>query len=96
MTAVLRRVATIRNPEGLHLRAAGQFVRLANRFRCQIRVSCDGQEADGRSILDLTILAAGCGKRLDLEASGPDADEAILALAILVEAGFYEVAQEES
>jgi len=92
MTITRQREATIQSAEGLHLRAASQFVSLANRFRCEVHVSCDGHKANGKSILDLTILAAECGRRLALEASGPDADEAIIALALFVEAGFYEVA----
>jgi len=91
MTITKRREATIQSAEGLHLRAAGEFVRLANRFRCEIHVSYNGNRANGKSILDLMILAAECGRRLALEASGPDADEAIIALALFVEAGFYEV-----
>jgi phosphocarrier protein len=37
----------------------------------------------------MTTLAAECGTMLDLEASGPDAEEALVALADLVAAGFH-------
>jgi PTS HPr component phosphorylation site len=47
-------------------------------------------ERNGKSILDLTTLAAECGTRLDLEACGPDAVAAVEALAVLVAARFYE------
>ena len=78
-TAVARRQVEITNRLGLHLRAADQFVRLARRFQCEIRVHYQGKECNGKSILDLTILAAVCGTRLDLEACGPDAFAAIEA-----------------
>lgn len=75
---------------GLHLRAAGRFVRLAQQFRAEVRVSCGDRQVDGKSILDLATLAAECGTRLDIEASGPDAAEALAALAALVAARFHE------
>ncbi len=49
-----------------------------------------GNERNGRSIPDLTILAAAGGRRVDLLACGPDAVAAALALAVLVGARFYE------
>ena len=90
----LNRQAEVRNTLGLHLRAADQFVRLARQFRSEIRVSCGDKQVDGKSILELTTLAAECGTRLRLEASGPDASTAIDALEGLIDAGFYEAAEE--
>ena len=87
---VARRQVEITNALGLHLRPADKFVRLASRFQSEIRVSSDGQEINGKSILDLTTLAAECGTRLDLVARGPDAEEAVAALEELVLARFYE------
>ncbi len=45
-----------------------------------IPVACGGRDASGKSILDLTTLAAQCGSRLELEADGPDAEAALDAL----------------
>ena len=50
--AVLRQGIEITNSLGLHLRAADQFVRLALQFQANVRVTCDGNAANGRSILD--------------------------------------------
>jgi phosphocarrier protein len=84
--------AEIVNEHGLHLRAADRFVRLAKQFRADVRVRCDGRPpVDGKSILDLAILAAVCGTALELEAEGPDAEAAIAALAELVRSGFLEL-----
>jgi phosphocarrier protein len=85
------RQVKVSNPLGLHLRAAVQFVRLAGQFRADVRVVCEGRQGSGRSILDLTTLAAGCGSRLELEADGPDAEIAVAALAQLIERRFDEV-----
>jgi phosphocarrier protein HPr len=86
--SVSRRQVEIKNELGLHLSPAMKFVRLASQFQSEIRVSHNGKEINGKSILDLTLLAAECGAKLDLEASGPDAADAVDALARLVESQF--------
>jgi phosphocarrier protein HPr len=89
-TTVARRQVEITNSLGLHLRPADKFVKLALRYQAEIRVHYNGNQFNGKSILDLTTLAAECGTRLELEARGPDAAQAIEALADLVSARFYE------
>ena len=87
---VVRRQVEILNSLGLHMRPADKFVKLALQFQSEIRVTHNGNEFNGKSILDLTSVAAECGTRLELEARGPDAAEAIAALAELVAARFHE------
>jgi phosphocarrier protein HPr len=87
---VARRQVEITNPLGLHMRPADKFVKLALQYRSEIRVVHNGNTFNGKSILDLTSLAAECGTRLELEASGPDAEDALAALAELVLARFHE------
>jgi phosphocarrier protein len=70
---------------GLHLRVASQFVRLSQQFQSEIRVFCNGRAANGKSVLDLITLGAGCGACLEIEINGPDADDAIATLCSLVE-----------
>jgi phosphocarrier protein HPr len=86
--SVVRRQVEVTNELGLHLTPAMRFVKLAGQFQSEIRVSHNGKEINGKSILDLTLLAAECGTRLDLQASGPDAEQAVGALARLVESQF--------
>ncbi|HEX8203028.1 MAG TPA: HPr family phosphocarrier protein [Isosphaeraceae bacterium] len=90
---VARRQVEILNAYGLHLRPADKFVRLAYQFQAEIRVHYKGHAYNGKSILDLTSLAAECGTRLDLEARGPDAEAALAALADLVAARFHETGE---
>lgn len=87
MTA--REVAVV-NALGLHARAAARFVKVASRFRSQIRVTRGQQTTDGKSILGLLLLAAARGSQLTITADGPDEAEAIAALCGLVERGFEE------
>jgi phosphocarrier protein len=87
---VVRRQVEILNSLGLHMRPADKFVKLATQYRSEIRVIHNGNEFNGKSILDLTSVAAECGTRLELEARGLDAAEAIVALTALVAARFHE------
>jgi phosphocarrier protein HPr len=89
-TTIANRQVEITNSLGLHMRPANKFVELALQFQSEIRVHYNGNEYNGKSILELTSLAAECGSRLELEARGPDAPAAIEALADLVKAQFHE------
>lgn len=89
---MIRREVEIRNPLGLHARAAARFVHAANRFRSRVTLARDGRTMDGKSILGILLLAASRGTRLTLTAEGEDEALAIEALAGLVESGFGEEA----
>jgi phosphocarrier protein HPr len=71
------------------VRPAARFVKLAHSFQSEVRVDYQGTKVNGKSLLDMTGLAAECGTVLDLEAEGPDTEEALAALADLVAAGFH-------
>jgi phosphocarrier protein len=78
------------NQLGLHARAAARFVETASRFTAEVTVANGDESVSGKSILGLMMLAAGQGTQLTLVATGPDADEAIDALAELVAQRFHE------
>jgi len=78
-------VVEIRNAQGLHMRPAMQFVDVASRYGCEVTVKNDHDEVDGKSIMEMSMLAATCGTRLTIRASGPGARDAIAALKELVE-----------
>ncbi len=80
----------IKNKFGLHARPSASFVQAASRFRSEIKVEKDGQVADGKSILDLMMLAAGQGTSITVKANGEDAEEALTALGELIENRFGE------
>jgi phosphocarrier protein HPr len=75
----------IKNPDGLHLRPAMRFVDLASQFDCEITVGNDQTDVDGKSIMNMSLLAATRGTRLRIRAAGPQAQEALDALRQLVE-----------
>jgi len=86
----LERDVTIRNRLGMHARAAVKFVQTANKYRCDVRVTKDGQEANGKSIMGLLTLVAAHGTTMRIICAGDDAGVAIEALAGLVDTGFGE------
>ena len=86
------REVRIRNPLGLHARAAARFVHTASRFRSRVTVSRNGKAMDGKSILGILLLAASQGVVLRVAAEGEDEAAAVDALATLVESGFGEEA----
>jgi len=87
---VARRQVEVQNALGLHLRPALKFVELALKYQAEVRVHYNGNDFNGKSILELTSIAAEFGSLLELEARGPDASEAVAALADLVLARFHE------
>lgn len=87
--ASVRRSVLIVNAKGLHMRPATKFVKLANGFRSNVSVTGRGTTVNGKSILDMTSLAAECGTALEVEAQGEDAEAAVAALVELVAAGFH-------
>ena len=75
----------IKNADGLHMRPAMQFVDVANQFECDITVSNNENSVDGKSIMQMSMLAATYGTKLKIKAEGADAQQAIDALRELVE-----------
>ena len=87
---MIERQATILNQEGLHARPAAQIVRLASTFASDIELCKDGMDVNGKSIMGVMMLAAECGSSILIRADGPDAEQAVEALAALVHSGFGE------
>lgn len=81
---------SIKNTLGLHARPASMFVQLASTFDSEILVEKEGEKVNGKSLMGLLMLAAGCGTILKLQADGPDSELAVKALAELIEAKFNE------
>ena len=78
------------NKLGLHARAAAKFVKLASGFESNIELVRDSRTVNGKSIMGIMMLAASQGTDLVLQAEGKDADEAVNALASLVNNRFDE------
>ena len=80
----------VTNKLGIHARPAAMFVKVANRFKCEVFVEKDGEKVNGKSIMGLMMLAAGPGSKLTVEAEGHDASQAIAELETLLKRKFDE------
>jgi phosphocarrier protein HPr len=89
MAKVVKKVE-IKNKLGIHARAAALLVQTVNKFAAQINFSKDGQNADGRSIMGVLTLAATQGSKIQVEASGEDAEQAVRAIEKLIDKKFNE------
>ena len=81
---------TIVNRKGLHARASARFVRMAECFEAEIKVTREGTTVNGNSIMGLMMLGAGPGSTILVQATGKQAREALDAISTLVENGFDE------
>ncbi|MDH3584640.1 MAG: HPr family phosphocarrier protein [Phycisphaerae bacterium] len=81
---------TILNRMGLHARPAMSLVDLANRHQASLTIRKGAEAVDGKSIMQVMMLAATRGTELEVEAVGPDAEQVISALKELVERRFDE------
>jgi len=89
----VRAQVEICNNKGLHARASAKFVKLASSFDdARIVVIKDDNRVDALSIMGLLMLAAAKGSVIEIEAEGPQAQEAVAALAELVRNRFDEEA----
>lgn len=85
-----KKLVVIQNRLGLHARPAMSFVDLANQFTSEIKVQNGEQVVDGKSIMQMMMLAATEGTELHILATGLDADDAVQALSDLVYSKFDE------
>lgn len=81
---VVEKTVTIKNKQGLHARPAALFVQIANKFNSEIAVSKGRQKVNGKSIMGIMMLEAGCGSKVTMVASGDDAEEAVKELEALL------------
>lgn len=78
------------NALGLHARAAAQLVKVANRFKSEVTISCEGQNANAKSIMGVLMLAAAQGMTVTLACTGDDAQPCLDELKKLIADRFGE------
>ena len=76
----LSKKVRVTNPQGLHARPASIFVKIANKFESEIKVTKEDQTVNGKSIMGLLMLAAEQGSEVELTATGRDAEQALSEL----------------
>jgi len=78
------------NKLGLHARASAKITQLAGKFQSEVWLSRNEHRVNAKSIMGVMTLAANKGSRINIETTGTDETEAMLALINLIEDYFGE------
>lgn len=87
---VVEKVVYIQNKLGMHARPAALLVREASRFKSKIELEVDGTRVNGKSIMGVMMLAAAHGSKVNIFATGEDAEEAVEKIKALIDSKFDE------
>lgn len=87
---MIKKVFQISNRLGLHARPAALLVKTAGKFKSSIQFAKDGYVVNGKSIMGVMTLAAEPGSEIEIIIEGADAQEALEAIAEIIENNFYE------
>ena len=71
---------TITDPQGIHARPAGIFVKEAAKFPCSVKIAKDGKEVDAKRILGVMSLGVKEGQVITVALDGDQEDEAAAEL----------------
>ncbi len=72
------------NEDGLHGRAAANFVKEASKFQSDVKLVLDEVTVNGKSIIGIMSLGVFGGEEITLKTEGEDEEEAINTLKKLV------------
>ena len=90
MADAAEQTVTIVNELGLHARAATKLVQLASKYPCDVTLTKDGHEVNGKSIMGVLMLVASKGSMVTIKAKGDKDAEAVAAIAQLIADKFGE------
>ncbi len=76
------------NQKGLHARPSTELVKCASAFKSQVRLLYQDNNVNAKSLLGILMLAANRGSRIDVEAEGEDACEAVDTILCLARKKF--------
>jgi phosphocarrier protein len=87
---VIKKSVTISNKLGLHARASAKLTKLAGSYPCEVWLSRGDRRVNAKSIMGVMMLAAGIGVTVELETNGEQEEQAMDALAALMNDKFGE------
>jgi len=90
MSSVAEGTFEIINALGLHARAAAQLVQVANRYKSEVTLLCEGQKANAKSIMGVLMLAAAQGMQVTVTCKGEDAQACLQDIEKLIANRFGE------
>ncbi|QRK09774.1 HPr family phosphocarrier protein [Archangium violaceum] len=90
MSSMAEGTFEIINALGLHARAAAQLVQVANRYKSEVSLMCEGQKANAKSIMGVLMLAAAQGMQVTVTCKGEDAEACLQEIQKLIANRFGE------
>ncbi|HEY8039605.1 MAG TPA: HPr family phosphocarrier protein [Polyangiaceae bacterium] len=81
---------TVVNQLGLHARAATKLVQLASKYPCEVEITREDQNANGKSVMGVLLLCGSKGTVLEVHARGERAEECVQAIGELISNKFGE------
>ncbi|WP_043413371.1 HPr family phosphocarrier protein [Archangium violaceum] len=90
MSSMAEGTFEIINALGLHARAAAQLVQVANRYKSEVTLLCEGQKANAKSIMGVLMLAAAQGMEVTVTCKGDDAEACLQDIQKLIANRFGE------
>ena len=82
---MIKKDVNVNLKSGLQARQAALFVQEANRYIADIFVEKENKKVNAKSIMGIMSLAIARGTQVTLSADGSDADDAVNALAAIIE-----------
>ncbi|HEI8867110.1 PTS phosphocarrier protein NPr [Serratia sp. AKBS12] len=87
----VRQTVEIKNKLGMHARPAMKLFELVQSFDAEVLLRNDsGTEAEASSVIALLMLDSAQGRQIEVEASGPEEQQALAAVIELFNSGFDE------
>lgn len=87
-TKTCRGVFTVKNDRGLHTRPSTEIIKCATNYRADVTLIFEKNNVNAKSLLGILMLAASKGSKIQVEAVGEDAEEAVKMLIALAENNF--------
>lgn len=76
---------TITDPQGIHARPAGELVKIAKDYSCQIKIQKEDKSGDCKRIFGIMGLAVKKGQEITMSFEGEDEDKACTAVRKFLE-----------
>lgn len=81
---------TLTNGKGFHMRPASVFATTMSKFSSKITIKFNGNEYNGKSLLNIIAACIKCGSELEVICDGADENEALAEAQRLIEGGLEE------
>ena len=80
----------IQFPEGLHMRPAGRFAKVAGKYESDVTIVADGKNINAKSVISIVAACIKHGTQIEVRCEGSDEEQAMEALKSGIEAGLGE------